>query len=290
MGGQRNAWPGIREGCGVQRRGRLAAEQVPLSVLRRSSGASGAERGAPCRLASHEVGSGISKCFVPPRPRFIGSRGMPACCPWISSGWGDSPGDRPPRVPACGFILPRPASSSEFLRSSSRPSWLGLCLIRVFEPSSRPDRKRPLTARASNPRYVPSPGFRNPSTVFSASGFAGPPAATPRVLSARPGDRISQPLDTSPCSISRAIPAPRRILCLVRPSLSPGRPEYLPELQRHPSAASAIRGASPVGRRREGLARLNGAGRSPCVPRPDPSTRVMPYERGEMTWRISGDF
>lgn len=209
MGGQRNVWPGIREGFGVQRRGRLAAEQVPLSVLRRSSGASGAERGAPCRLASHEVGSGISKSFVPPRPRFIGSRGMPACCPWISSGWGDSPGDRPPRMPAGGFILPRPASSSEFLRSSSRPSWLGLCLIRVFEPSSRPDRKRPLTTRASNPRYVPSPGFRNPSTVFSASGFAGPPAATSRVLSARPGDRISQPLDTSPRCISRATPADR---------------------------------------------------------------------------------
>lgn len=116
-----------------------------------------------------------------------------------------------------GFILPRPASSSEFLRSSSRPSWLGLYLIRVLKPSSRRTETVHMFARASDPCFVPSPGFLDLSTVFSAFGLAGlsRPAATSRVLCCSARETISQPLDTAQCSIRRATSTPGRGLASI---------------------------------------------------------------------------
>jgi hypothetical protein len=83
-----------------------------------------------------------------------------------------------------GFILSCLVSSSELLRRSSFSFLSERSVLPGFRPSSRHHRQRPPARKHSRSRYVPSPGFRNLSTAFSASGVAGlsHPAATSRVL------------------------------------------------------------------------------------------------------------
>lgn len=166
---------------------------------------------------------------------------------------------RPPRADACGFILPRPASSSEFLRSSSRPSFAGALPDSGFQALFAADRERPLPARASDPRYVPSPGFLIPSTVFSAFGVAGllfrPPR--PGFFFARPGRRSLGRWTPSIGCIRRATLAPRRAAGQISPNCS-GRSGRAGSLGR------ARTGARP----REGLAWDRGLLRTGCVRSP----------------------
>lgn len=87
-----------------------------------------------------------SKFSMSSSPRCIGCRGLPlftrrrAPAGYFLDG-------RPPHAFACGFILPRLASSSEFLRPSSR-SFLSVGALPVSssQPSSRRHRKHPLIA------------------------------------------------------------------------------------------------------------------------------------------------
>lgn len=155
------------------------------------------------------------------------------------------PRRRPPHAFPRGFILPRPASSSEFLRSSSRPSCLGLYLIRVFKPSSRP-------TEGVHYRESIRPSLRsvlrfseNLPTVSSAFGVAGlfRPAATSRVLSARSGRRFSQPLDAI-VALHQACHAGAK--CAARPNISSAVRKIREE--------TSHQRARPDGRSREALA------------------------------------
>lgn len=164
----------------------IPAGQVPLSVLRRSSGASGAERGDSRCAPLVGLACG-SRSLLSRRDRdhwFLAVGRLSSCCrvslassapsaARVSARLHPSSSCLPFRVPS--LILPP-------LLSGALPD-SGLQALFAA------DRRRPLTARASDPRYVPSLGFLNPPTVFSAfdpAGVSGP-AATSRVLSARPG-------------------------------------------------------------------------------------------------------
>ncbi len=121
-------------------------------------------------------------------------------------------------------------------------------------------RRRPLTARASDPRYVPSLGFLNLPTVFSAFDLAGVsgPAATSRVLSARPG----RPSLSRWTRSSAASGVPWRA-SMRRPA------EYLLNVQEDPGGAIRSRARpepSPP--------------RSSCVDSPAPPQRLRPEPAG----------
>lgn len=84
-----------------------------------------------------------------------------------------------------GFILLCRFSLIELLRRPPAPRLSAPELhLPGFRPYSRLRRKRPLFARFASPRFVPSSGFRNLSTICSAFRFAGlsHPAATSRVF------------------------------------------------------------------------------------------------------------
>ena len=73
-----------------------------------------------------------------------------------------------------GFSLPIRVASSELLRLRLRPPPFGAGDLPGFVPSSRHHRRASTLSReASNPRYVPSPGVRSLSTVFSALRLRG---------------------------------------------------------------------------------------------------------------------
>jgi hypothetical protein len=90
-----------------------------------------------------------------------------------------------PRFLRIGFILSCPLSSSKFLRHSFRLLLSEEPVLLGFLPYSRHYRVRPLARENALSRYVPSSGFCNLSTAFSASGRVGllHPTATSRVLS-----------------------------------------------------------------------------------------------------------
>jgi hypothetical protein len=93
------------------------------------------------------------------------------------------PGRPSPELVRSRVILLCVVSSSEFLRSKSRSDlpFGRRALLPGFRPSSRHHQVRPLDARHSSPRYVPSSGYLNLSTVCSALRLRRPVSSRSRV-------------------------------------------------------------------------------------------------------------
>jgi hypothetical protein len=121
-----------------------------------------------------------------------------------------------PEPASSRFILPWPSSSSEFLRSNLPPAaFAGGTPTQGLFPHRGITEVRPhFSRRLPSPRYVPSSGFRNLSTVSSALRLYRLVSSRSHVQgSSRSGASLpAQPssLIESPCPLVVVVPSPRR--------------------------------------------------------------------------------